>query len=210
MSSAKKSGKLSKTQDSLSRSHLSTRNSTTTDSVLSSLAALPKAKRNAAALSLIKKLEKLVDKPEKKKGGKNSQAWKDLERLAADHFKGRRLSRGSNFAIEDVDVIVDFRALRVDGKYRRAHAHHTFMAEIERKYCEKDGDVPVLVTKHPGQQGAFVTVPIEHYGLLLDCARYIVGMGYVIPQNTTQNQMMDRLNRLRHKPFKQKDSDDDR
>jgi hypothetical protein len=181
-----------------------------TDSIFTSLAALPKAKRNAAALSLIKKLEKLVDKPEKKKGGKNSQAWKDLERLAADHFRGRRLSRGSNFAIEDVDVIVDFRALRVDGKYRRAHAHHTFMAEIERKYCEKDGDVPVLVTKHPGQQGAYVTVPIEHYGLLLDCARYASHPRVLDTDVATRQAFENALRRLRHKPFKAKDSDDDR
>ena len=151
-----------------------------------------------------------MDKPERKKGGKNSQAWKDLERLAADHFKGRRLSRGSNFAIEDVDVIVDFRALRVDGKYRRAHAHHTFMAEIERKYCEKDGDVPVLVTKHPGQQGAFVTVPIDHYGLLLDCARYALHTGPYVLSAKDQQEFSNKLHLLRHKPFKAKDSDDDR
>ena len=105
---------------------------------------------------------------------------------------------------------MDFRALRVDGKYRRSHAHHTFMAEIQRKYCEKLGDVPVLVTKHPGQQGAFVTVPIEHYGLLLDCARYIQEWGMQKDPDYPPQNVREGLSRLRHKPFKQKDSDDDR
>lgn len=178
--------------------------------IIEHLKSLPKAKRDKLAASLMKELEKIIDRPVKKKGGKNSQAWKDLERLAAEHFKGKRISRGSNFAVEDVDVIVDFRALRIDGKYRRAHAHHTFMAEIERKYCEKDGDVPVLVTKHPGQQGAFVTVPIEHYGLLLDCARCALGTGPFTKDGKDWHDFLSKLNRLRHKPFKTKDSDDDR
>lgn len=169
-------------------------------------AQIPAAARAKLALALAAELEKLADRPVKKKGGKTSQAWKDLERLAAEKLRGKRLSRGDNFARKDVDVIAEFRALRIDGKYRRAHAHHTFMAEIERKYCVKPGDVPVLVTKHPGQQGAYVTVPLDHYALLLDAARtFWKGTSAEILETTEVG-----IRALRHQPFKVKDVDDDR
>lgn len=169
-------------------------------------AKLPAAARAKLALALAAELEKLADRPVKKKGGKTSQAWKDLERLAAEKLRGKRLSRGDNFARKDVDVIVDFRALRVDGKYRRAHAHHTFMTEIERKYCVKEGDVPVLVTKHPGQQGAYVTVPLDHYALMLNTARAL----WKGDSSDVVDATIGGLKALRHKPFKDKDVDDDR
>ncbi len=173
---------------------------------LSVLASLTKGDRDKLARGLIKQLETYLDKAPVKAGGKDSTSWKMLERLAAFHMKGRRISRGSDFSVKDVDVIVDFRALRVDGKYRRKHAHHTFMQEIGRKYCVYEGDVPVLVTKHPGMKGAFVTVPLEHYGHLLDVARFALAAKLVHPPEEVEK----FLSSLRFKPFKKKDPDDDR
>ena len=103
---------------------------------------------------------------------KQSQAWKNLERATATALKGTRVLRGADFSVEDVDVKVnDLPFLKVDAKYRKAHAHHTLMAEIVEKYCEKETDIPVLVTKHHNQTGAYVTIPLEFFGDLLDFVR---------------------------------------
>lgn len=103
---------------------------------------------------------------------KQSQAWKNLERQAAKALGGNRVLRGANFAIEDVDVKVDdLPFLKVDAKYRVKHSHHTLMAEIERKYCKESTDIPVLITKHHNQTGAYVTVPLEFFSDLLASLR---------------------------------------
>lgn len=154
------------------------------------------AKRKELAASIMKELEKVVDRPVRRPGNKLSKAWKGLERLVAETLKARRVLRGSDFSVKDVDVISEFRALRIDAKYRNKHAHHTFMAEIERKYCVKEGDVPVLVTKHPGQDGAYVTVPLKHYGELIELARY-----QQQPKIDLLNRTLDIIKGLRFKPF---------
>lgn len=103
---------------------------------------------------------------------KQSQAWKNAERQVAAALRGVRISRGDNFAREDVDVKVkDFPRLRIDAKYRTKHAHHTFMAEILRKYVSRAGQEPVLVTKHHNQQGAFATIRLKFLGEMLDMLR---------------------------------------
>lgn len=110
--------------------------------------------------------------PKKTKSGRQSQAWKGAERLVATVLRGRRISRGDNFAREDVDVVVeDMPELRIDAKYRTRHAHHTFMREIQEKYITEPGQEPVLVTKHHRQESAYATVRLEFLGELLDIAR---------------------------------------
>ena len=105
-------------------------------------------------------------------GKRQSQSWKNLERQVAKAFKGRRISRGDDFARMDVDVVLDdLPELRIDAKYRTRHAHHTFMREIEEKYITDDGQEPVLVTKHHNQTSAYVTVRLEFMALLLDVLR---------------------------------------
>lgn len=103
---------------------------------------------------------------------RQSQAWKRAESAIAKALGGRRISRGDDFSRVDVDVVIDdMPELRVDSKYRQRHSHHTFVAEIVRKYCTEPNQVPVLVTKHARQESAFVTVPLEHYAFLLNVLR---------------------------------------
>lgn len=103
---------------------------------------------------------------------RSKTAWKKAEAKAAEKLKGRRVLRGANFAVSDVDVIVDdFPHLKIDSKYRTRHAHHSLMAEIVAKYCKHPEDIPVLVTKHHNQVGEYATVPLEFLGLLLDAVR---------------------------------------
>lgn len=104
--------------------------------------------------------------------GKQSQAWKDLERLVAEKLKGKRVSRGADFGKEDVDVVVeDFIHLRIDAKYRTKHAHHSLLENIRKKYCPDEHQIPVLVTRHHRQRGANVTIPIEAFADMLDAIR---------------------------------------
>lgn len=118
---------------------------------------------------------------------KQSQAWKNAERSVAKLLRGKRVLRGADFSVEDVDVIVpDFPELRIDSKYRQRHAHHTFVDEIVRKYCSKAGDEPVLVTKHARQKSAYVTVRLELFATLLDRIRAINNNSQ--PRNTNESQ----------------------
>lgn len=104
---------------------------------------------------------------------RQSQAWKALERLAAKELGGKRVMRGSDFSVSDVDVkIEDFPHLRVDCKYRTRHAHHSLLEEVRSKYCEEN-QVPILVTKHHNQVGACVTVDLEFFKTLLEAARML-------------------------------------
>lgn len=103
---------------------------------------------------------------------KQSRAWKEAEKLTARLLGGRRVLRGADFSKSDVDVIVDdFPMLRVDSKYRTRWSHHRFLEEVQKKYCSEPEHVPVLVTKTHHQQGAFVTMKLEHLGVLLDAVR---------------------------------------
>lgn len=98
---------------------------------------------------------------------RNSQQWKALERQIAKEFNrvgipAKRISRGADFGKEDVDVDVpSFPWLKIDGKYRKRHSHHTTYREIERKYCENPEDIAMLVTKSHNQKGAYATLPLD-------------------------------------------------
>lgn len=131
----------------------------------------PAAARKKQAQALLVLLEKVLDGHSGRTTKRNSKAWKGLERLVAEELRGERVLRGANFAIKDVDVKNDFAALQIDAKFRARHGHHKFMREIERKYCKRDGDVPVLITKEPGQASGYVVIPLRHYALLLDVLR---------------------------------------
>lgn len=118
-----------------------------------------------------RKLTKIVDTPARRAATRHSTSWKGLEREVAEALGGKRISRGDNFAREDVDVeVLDFPLLKIDAKYRNKHTHHTFVFEIIRKYCN-ESEWPVLVTKHKSQTSCYVTVPIELFAALLNIAR---------------------------------------
>lgn len=105
---------------------------------------------------------------------KQSEAWKNLERQAAQALGGVRVLRGDDYSQSDVDVLIPaFPELKVDCKYRQKHAHHSLMEIIRQKYCEVEFDVPVLVTKHRNQSGACVTVDLDYFARLLDDARLV-------------------------------------
>lgn len=92
--------------------------------------------------------------------------WKRLERTVALALGGRRrIARGQNFAISDVDVEVeDFPHWRIDCKYRKhkPFRHHSLVKEIEQKYCEK-GDVPMLITKNGNEHGEYITMKLSDF-----------------------------------------------
>lgn len=103
---------------------------------------------------------------------KQSQSWKDLERFAAKRLKGDRVVRGGDFSKSDVDVVVDdFPRMRVDCKYRKAHAFHGLVEEIREKYCKDMGQFPVMVTRHKNGKNVYVTLDLESYAMLLDMIR---------------------------------------
>jgi hypothetical protein len=104
---------------------------------------------------------------------KQSQRWKQLERSAAESLGGKRVVRGADFSVSEVDVrIEDFPHLKVDCKAYNAFSHHSLMAEIQNKYCKDEDDVPVLVTKASRQIGEYVTIPLEHYARMLERVRH--------------------------------------
>jgi len=93
--------------------------------------------------------------------------WKDLERTAAAKLGGRRFPRWLDFGRSAPDVVVDDHPeLVVDCKSRVRFSHHSLMRAIEEKYCGP-GSVPVLVTKHHGQRGEYVTLPLDYLARLL-------------------------------------------
>jgi len=107
-----------------------------------------------------------------------SDAWKSLERAIvkgarANGLEANRVYRGGDFSKKDVDVIIkDLEWIKIDGKYRKRHAHHTFMREIEKKYCVEEGDIPMLVSKGHRQIGAYVTLPLEFVMALLGAVEF--------------------------------------
>jgi hypothetical protein len=99
---------------------------------------------------------------------RRSQAWKALEREAAEALGGRRVMRGADFSVSDVDVIVDdMPHLKIDAKYRVRHSHHTLIDDIVKKYCKTGEHEPVLVTKSHRQNGSYVTIRLSFLSYLL-------------------------------------------
>lgn len=112
---------------------------------------------------------------------RRSQAWKALEREAAQLLGGKRVVRG-DWGESDVDVRTEYRHLKVDCKYRQSHAHHALLKGIQKKYCQRPEDKAVLVTKHARQPGCNVTVDGHYFSLLLDCYRIVDRLQLADPQ----------------------------
>ena len=103
---------------------------------------------------------------------RRSQAWKALEREAAEHSGGTRVYRGADFSVKDVDVQVpDLSFLQIDAKYRVRHGHHRFMQDIEEKYCKNPEDEPVMFSKTHGQHCCYATVRGTFLEFLLEVLR---------------------------------------
>jgi hypothetical protein len=105
--------------------------------------------------------------------GKQSQAWKDLEREVAEELNGERVLRGADFSKEGVDVEVkDFPGLRIDAKYRAAWSHTSYLKEVVDKYVKEPGDIALLVTKKKRQRGAIACLSLKDFGTILNSVRY--------------------------------------
>ena len=103
---------------------------------------------------------------------RSKTAWKNAEKKVAQTLRGKRVLRGADFSVKDVDVKVpDFPTLKIDSKYRASWAHHTYLEEVATKYCASPVDMPILVTKHHKQRGAVVVMDLAHFGVLLDVVR---------------------------------------
>lgn len=95
------------------------------------------------------------------------KAWKELEKKTAEALGGVRVNRASDYGISDVDVVVpDLPWLRIDCKFRKRHAHHSLVEGIRAKYC-KEGQYPVLVTKHHSGHRSYVTIDLPLFVALL-------------------------------------------
>ena len=96
-----------------------------------------------------------------------SKPWKELEKSTAVALDGVRVNRADDYGVSDVDVVLPYCShLRLDCKYRASHAHHSLVETIRRKYC-KDGDWPVLVTKHRGSHREYVTIDLSLFAALV-------------------------------------------
>jgi hypothetical protein len=100
---------------------------------------------------------------------KQSDAWKALERKVAEVLGGKRISRGGDFSISTYDVELPSRPeLRIDCKWTaRTMWHHTRVKEIETKYCQLEGSVPVLCTRTKHSSEINVTIPLQYFAKLL-------------------------------------------
>lgn len=98
--------------------------------------------------------------------------WKQLEKKTAEALGGVRINRAADYGVSDVDVLVSgFDFLRCDCKYRSSWAHHSFVEEIRKKYCNSEGQSPVLITKHRNGRQEYVTVDLSLFASLLDQIR---------------------------------------
>ena len=99
-----------------------------------------------------------------------SERWKSLERTAARALGGKRIPRWLDFGQSAPDVVVEDFHLVIDAKAHKRFSHHSLMANIETKYCER-GETPVLVTKAERQIGEYATIPLGFLAGLLDRIR---------------------------------------
>lgn len=94
-----------------------------------------------------------------------SKRWKDLERTAAKKLGGYRVVREDLFE-KAPDVLVPDFGLIVECKAYEKFSHHTLLEVTQRKYCHS-GEIACLATKHGGQHGEYVTVPLDFLASLL-------------------------------------------
>jgi len=95
-----------------------------------------------------------------------SQRWKALEKTAANKLGGTRIVREWLFE-KAPDVLVPDFGLIIDAKAYARFKHHSLLETAQRKYA-KPGECVILVTKHAGQVGEFVTMPLDFLAALLD------------------------------------------
>lgn len=99
--------------------------------------------------------------------GKQSEAWKALEKRTAERLNGRRIIRRWDLFESAPDVVVEDLHLVVDTKRYRRFAHHGLLDAVQSKYCG-EGEIAVLVTSTPQRRDPVVSLPLSYFAELLD------------------------------------------
>ena len=103
---------------------------------------------------------------------KISKQWKALERDTAKVLKGKRVSRGYDFGISDIDVdIPDFPSFKVDTKRRKKAQVLSLYKLVKKKYCNKPTDDAVLVIREHNSKLKLAVIDLELLGKFLDYIR---------------------------------------
>ncbi len=102
----------------------------------------------------------------------HTDTWKQLERDAAAILGGERVTRGSDFGKEDVDVkIPDFPSFKIDTKrYKRFRVFSLFDL-VKKKYCKKPEDKPILIIRESNRKYVLAVINLNLLGQFLDYIR---------------------------------------
>jgi len=105
-----------------------------------------------------------------------SHQWKQLERDTAKVLGGKRISRGYDFGISDIDVeIPDFPSFKIDTKYRKTSQIFSLYRELKDKYCKKPSDTPILVVREHNSKFELAVINLELLGKFLNYVRKHLG-----------------------------------
>jgi uncharacterized protein (DUF1330 family) len=106
---------------------------------------------------------------------KVSQAWKNLEKAAAQKLGGIRLVRGDNFSQTMLDV--EHKWLAIDCKWRTSLAVVTWFKKLEKdneKIYGKERKVPILVIKQRGMRSELVVIEIDDFIKVVNDSSYTI------------------------------------
>lgn len=118
---------------------------------------------------------------------KASQRGSNAERrcaatLVAAGVPAVRVLRGDNWGFSAPDVIIHGAPhVKIDSKHRAAWGHHSYLLDIERKYCSNAEDIAVLVTHQKNHPGQFATVRLEVLAELIKRSNLAI-QSFYIPQ----------------------------
>ena len=99
----------------------------------------------------------------------SSNRWKTLERTTANILGGERVTESWTLFNTRPDVLVPLpndRRMVCECKAYKRFSHHKLIETCQAKYCTGN-DVPALITKHAGQHGEYITLPLQFVSELL-------------------------------------------
>jgi len=106
---------------------------------------------------------------------KRSQAWKNLEKKAAEKLFGTRLVRGDDFGLSMLDVEHDW--LAIDCKWRSTLATASWFKKLEKdneKIYGKGRKVPILVIKEKNMRSELVVIDIDDFVRIVNDKKYTI------------------------------------
>lgn len=102
----------------------------------------------------------------------HTATWKQLERTAAEVLGGTRVSRGMDFGVSDVDVkIDDFPTFKVDTKRYKHFAAFSLYETVQKKYCKKPEDKPILILRQSGKRHVLAVIDLNLLAGFMDYVR---------------------------------------